>query len=110
MKVNRFLLLFRRSFALFSRILVIQSFRFAQLFDQMRQKICDTERSITSVPVGHFWKFDLEKTFSLDFGMKCNFSKNSNRVYHAQVSRDNRKDQKNRIRRIELQSQQSSQK
>ena len=41
----------------------------------MRQKICDTERSITSVPVGHIWKFDLEKTFSLGFGMKGNFSK-----------------------------------
>ena len=27
------------------------------------------------VPVGHIWKFDLEKTFSLDFGVKCNFSK-----------------------------------
>ena len=28
------------------------------------------------MPVGHIWKFDLEKTFSLDFGVKCNFSKN----------------------------------
>ena len=27
------------------------------------------------VPGGHIWKFDLEKTFSLDFEMKCNFSK-----------------------------------
>ena len=27
------------------------------------------------MPVGHIWKFDLEKTFSLDFGRKCNFSK-----------------------------------
>ena len=25
--------------------------------------------------VGHIWKFDLEKTFSLDIGLKCNFSK-----------------------------------
>ena len=27
------------------------------------------------MPFGHIWKFDLEKTFSLDFGVKCNFSK-----------------------------------
>ena len=27
------------------------------------------------VPVGQIWRFDLEKTFSLDFGEKCNFSK-----------------------------------
>ena len=27
------------------------------------------------MPVGHIWKFDFEKTFSLDFGVKCNFSK-----------------------------------
>ena len=27
------------------------------------------------VPVGLIWKFDHEKTFSLDFGVKCNFSK-----------------------------------
>ena len=27
------------------------------------------------VPNGHIWKFDLKKTFSLDFGVKCNFSK-----------------------------------
>ena len=26
------------------------------------------------MPVGHIWKFDLEKTFSLDFGAKCNLS------------------------------------
>ena len=25
------------------------------------------------VPVGPTWKFDLEKTFSLDFGVKCSF-------------------------------------
>ena len=28
-----------------------------------------------TVPVGHISKFDLEKTFSLDFGVKCNFLK-----------------------------------
>ena len=33
------------------------------------------------VPVGHYWKFDLEKTFSLDFGVKGNFSKN--RIEHV---------------------------
>ena len=27
------------------------------------------------VPVGHTWKFDLEKTLSLDFRVKSNFSK-----------------------------------
>ena len=27
------------------------------------------------MPVGLIWKFDLEKTFGLDFGVKCNFSK-----------------------------------
>ena len=27
------------------------------------------------MPVGNIWKFDLEKTFSLDFAVKCNFSK-----------------------------------
>ena len=27
------------------------------------------------MPFGHIWKFDLEKTFSLDFGEKRNFSK-----------------------------------
>ena len=27
------------------------------------------------MPVGHIWKFDLEKAFSLDFGEKRNFSK-----------------------------------
>ena len=29
----------------------------------------------TAVPISHIGKFDLEKTFSLDFGVKCNFSK-----------------------------------
>ena len=28
-----------------------------------------------TVPVGHISKFDLEKTFSLDFAVKCNFLK-----------------------------------
>ena len=28
------------------------------------------------MPVGLIWKFDLEKTFSLDLGLKGNFSKN----------------------------------
>ena len=28
-----------------------------------------------TVPVGHISKIDLEKTFSLDFGVKCNFKK-----------------------------------
>ena len=27
------------------------------------------------MPVGHIWKFDLEKTFGLDFEVICNFSK-----------------------------------
>ena len=27
------------------------------------------------MPVGHIWKFDVQKTFSPDFGVKCNFSK-----------------------------------
>ena len=36
-----------------------------------------------NVPVGHTWKFDLEKTFSLDFGVKCNFSKT--RIEHAML-------------------------
>ena len=27
------------------------------------------------MPVGHIWKFDLEKAFNLDFGVKCNVSK-----------------------------------
>ena len=27
------------------------------------------------MPVGHIWKFDLEKTFSLNFEVKSNFSK-----------------------------------
>ena len=27
------------------------------------------------MPVGHIWKFDLEKLFALDFGVKFNFSK-----------------------------------
>ena len=30
---------------------------------------------IGNVPVYHIWKFDLEKTFSLDFGVNFNFSK-----------------------------------
>ena len=27
------------------------------------------------MPVGHIWKFDLEKMFILDVGVKCNISK-----------------------------------
>ena len=27
------------------------------------------------MPVGHIWKFDFEKTFGLDFVVKCDFSK-----------------------------------
>ena len=36
------------------------------------------------LPVGHIWKFDLEKTFGLDFGLKCNFSKKT-RIEHVML-------------------------
>ena len=35
------------------------------------------------MPASHIWKFDLEKTFSHDFGVKCNFSKN--RIEHVML-------------------------
>ena len=35
-----------------------------------------SEGHITNVPVGHIWKFDLERSKkTLDFGVKFNFSK-----------------------------------
>ena len=33
--------------------------------------------------VGHIWKLDFKKTFGLDFGVKCNISKN--RIEHVML-------------------------
>ena len=39
----------------------------------LRTQYEKTDSDAIFVPVGHIWKFDLEKNFSLDFGVKCNF-------------------------------------
>ena len=36
------------------------------------------------MPVGHIWKFDLEKLFSPIFGLKSNFSKS--RIEHVMLN------------------------
>ena len=61
------------------------------------------------MPVGHICKFDLEKTFSLDFGVKCNFSKTRIELVMLKILATTEK-QKNKIKRTRLQSRESSQK
>ena len=45
--------------------------------------MCFVFLSDTLVSVSNILKFDLEKTFSHDFGVKCNFSKN--RIEHVML-------------------------
>ena len=61
------------------------------------------------MPVGHIWKFDLERTFTLDFGVKCNCSKTRIVQVMLKFLATTENIRKNNIRRFELQSRESSQ-
>ena len=57
--------------------------------DVINNSITKHPKNLIRVPVGHYWKFDLEERENTWFSNEVLFFKNSNGACHAQFSRDN---------------------